>query len=164
MSARAPPHEFHNVGRGWCRFCGGVTLLPDDRPAPRRNWHPECVHIWKIASSSDYARRVVWDRDHGICAGCGVDTATLWAGWTHGPKLLIWLGVGAGVAEYQKIEPRTRWELDHRTPLWRVDRAAFGAFWYWTLDNLQTLCSACHAEKTRREARERAQAAPENVA
>lgn len=44
------------------------------------------------------------------------------------------------------------WHMDHIVPLIESN----GDIKYWTLPNLQTLCKRCHAEKTSREATERA--------
>ena len=35
---------------------------------------PECLHEWLVRSDATYARRKVFERDHGICAECGTDT------------------------------------------------------------------------------------------
>lgn len=47
----------------------------------------------------------------------------------------------------------TRWHMDHIQPLIEAQ----GNMDFWRLGNLQTLCTACHKEKTSREATERAE-------
>ena len=47
--------------------------------------------------------------------------------------------------DYADGEPS---EMDHIHPLALVDRSWTDAWWYWTADNLQTLCIPCHRKKT----------------
>lgn len=44
------------------------------------------------------------------------------------------------------------WEVDHIIPIHKADRDDHQ---YWMLNNLQTLCHNCHAEKTKAENKER---------
>ena len=59
-------------GERLCRRCrepvpkGRSTFCGDD-----------CVHEWKLRSQPGYARRMVAERDRGVCAVCGVDTEKL---------------------------------------------------------------------------------------
>lgn len=97
-----------------------------------RAWHdgrgdePNCLLDYLVATSPAKARAVLRERDKGLCAECG---------------------------EYS-----TDWQGDHRIPLWKAPRAGEWSrrIWYWSISNLQTLCSACHFAKTAREAAERA--------
>jgi hypothetical protein len=57
-------------GRRLCRWCG-TEVTP-----PRRTFcGDDCVHEWSVRSSAAYARTKVWERDKGVCALCGVNTA-----------------------------------------------------------------------------------------
>ena len=56
-------------GRGLCRWCS--------LEVPRGRFtfcSPYCVHEWKLRTQPGYLREQVFERDRGICAGCGVDT------------------------------------------------------------------------------------------
>jgi len=55
-----------------CRWCGGPV------PAGRRSWcSQECVHEGLMRAQPGYARRKVFERDHGVCSACGLDCARL---------------------------------------------------------------------------------------
>ena len=83
---------------------------------------------------SGEARKRLWQRDRGYCAGCGI------------------------------VQPRKsrvheeKWHVDHIKPLWEQKGKKFDEIDldYWREDNLQTLCTECHTKKTSREAAERA--------
>lgn len=53
--------------KGTCRWCGLET--------EKKNvtWHPECVKACSLANDSAAQRRFCYERDHGVCATCGVD-------------------------------------------------------------------------------------------
>lgn len=43
-------------------------------PKGRRSWFSDaCVHEWKIRNDPGYVRRLLEERDKGVCASCGVD-------------------------------------------------------------------------------------------
>jgi hypothetical protein len=171
---RRPPVDCRDRGQGTCSLCAGPILNAGGEINRRRSWHAECVALWFIATSSAAARAAVERRDAGRCAGCGstpesrpaspcrsmrIDSPGLlgaYRRWFFGHDDAP-AGTSLGDAA-TLIEWRDAWYADHIEPLWRVDRAQPGAFRFWTIANLQTLCTGCHAEKTRREAGERARA------
>lgn len=124
-------------------------MTKDGKSDTRRNWHPECVHTYKL-SWPEYARAHVWKRDHGRCAACG----EIREGVKRGRTLHPWLPRNADfnalveVGPYCDFEIGPVWDLDHIVPL--KDGGAH------TLENMQTLCQPCHKAKTAREAGERA--------
>lgn len=60
-------------GRALCR-CGCDVEVPP----PRRTFATDaCVHRWKLRTDSAYQRDLVFVRDGGVCANCGVDTRLL---------------------------------------------------------------------------------------
>lgn len=78
-------------------------------------------------------RRLVWERDKGVCRGCGLECL---GGRPFTPEHLA----------LQKDARRGKrsldtWEADHIIPVERGG-AACG------LDNIQTLCVRCHRQKT----------------
>jgi len=53
-------------GRYLCRRCNVEV------PIGRRTFCSDaCVHEWKIRTQPSYVRKVVFNRDHGICRICG---------------------------------------------------------------------------------------------
>jgi 5-methylcytosine-specific restriction endonuclease McrA len=108
-------------------------------------------------SASDYyklcwpghARQRVKERDHGICAGCGLDTVTRHLRRsrpiTPRPDDARYAGPYCRAVWTE----RHAWELDHIVPL-----ADGGTH---ELVNMQTLCRPCHRAKTARESTGRAQ-------
>lgn len=102
-----------------------------------------CVEEWSLRTVPHFAREVLRDRDHELCAGCGLDCSSLRR--RPGEKFdehrlrvpRMFVGAGGHV-----------WEADHIVPLHRGGGGG--------LANLQTLCVPCHREKSAREARVRA--------
>lgn len=151
------------VVKGRCRMCGG------ERPPGRRGYCSDgCQDAYLMATDSRYIRLRVFERDEGMCRGCGLDCDHL--------EVRLW-----GFSTMRKMPPRgatkkgmatsalkraqflgalkefgfdlpstvvTLWESDHVTPV--VDGGSF------LMENLQTLCLPCHAEKTAYEAKWRA--------
>jgi len=123
---------------GICRWCH-ATVQP-----PRRTFcNDSCVHEYLIRSNNQYMRKSIWERDRGVCAGCGVRTTTI------GKAIL------AEGNEQQQNARRQTYSVPLKRKIWRskfcsavfdVDHiqpvAAGGG--QCGLDNLRTLCLACH--------------------
>ena len=57
------------TGRPLCKYCVAEC------PRGRRTFCGErCVYEWKIRSNVNDLRKAVYERDHGICAECRIDT------------------------------------------------------------------------------------------
>lgn len=146
--------------RGTCKWCADAILYPAGHKrageAEKRNWHPGCVTKYLIATQSQAQRKACWERDRGKCAGCGV-VATK-PGWRRGGTVYMY---GYLTGEYSAVWPVTidLWDADHITPLWSApaDMALSDRERWFGLENLQTLCRACHKAKSAREAKERAE-------
>lgn len=166
-------------GRPTCRFCS------EEVPPGRRTFCSErCIHEWKIRTQGAYARKQVFKRDAGVCAGCGLDTEALkhqvhlaWVEWSkagrqptiaavHEAKLKELFGryPWAFSAYKRKYYPDQAWMVPAHTALWEADHlvpvaeggGACG------LSNLRTLCRPCHMEATKA-LRARLRAAKKNV-
>jgi len=90
-------------------------------------------------TSSSYLRDAVKRRDHGVCAGCGLDTKSY-----NGRDWLIQHGYSPDRWQNHL------WEADHIIAV--VDGGADLG-----LHNIQTLCVPCHTKKTAELAKRRAQ-------
>ena len=122
-----PSLPHEDASLGHCRWCGKQTFKADGTPSLGRRLHSgNCRRNFRVAGYG-YVRDGVFLRDKGVCVVCG-----------RGHVLF------------------GSWEADHIYPLWLVDRSQPGAWRYWTLDNLQTLCKEHHDAKSKREARDRA--------
>ena len=125
-----------------CRWCKGAVS------GRRRTFCSDaCVHEWRLRSSTSYLRECVFDRDHGICALCGVDThkqRRRVMRLSFGPRMKeLRALIDAGVIHRRR---KSWWEADHILPVVEGGDS--------NLDNLRTLCIPCHRGVTR-ELRER---------
>lgn len=131
----------------WICKCGcGREAKP-----PRRYWFSdECVRNWKIRNDPGTVRRLVFERDGGICAMCCVNTEEQRA---KAIPLLRQSGFPGWVRRYRK----TLWNADHILPVVRGGGQC-------GLDNYRTLCVTCHKRETAKLAKERAQERKANPA
>jgi 5-methylcytosine-specific restriction enzyme A len=60
-------------GKPSCRWCKGRV------DPPRQSWcgNPACLDAWFFRTRNDHFRATIFDRDHGICAVCGLDAHAL---------------------------------------------------------------------------------------
>lgn len=146
-------------GRRLCRWCGKEV-----QPPRRTYCSDQCVHEWLLRSSTDYLRRKVWERDHGVCALCGLDTEAVrkellrlrearWRAQTREER---------DTADARLLDRLTElalpgascwyiphlWEADHIVPVSEGGDS--------NLENVRTLCWRCHRRVTAELARERA--------
>jgi len=133
-----------------CRHCAGAL------PANRRSFcSDECVHEWKIRTQPSYAAIKVKQRDKGVCRECGLDCIELakrlgavrWRDRAAWEALIAEHGLTGARAEGS----RRLWEMDHIIPVVEGGGSC-------GLDNLRTLCFACHRKATKELAGRRAQA------
>lgn len=97
-------------GRNLCRRCS--TEVP---PRCRTFCGPACVHEWRLRTDPAYLREQVFARDHGVCAGCGLDTM-------------------ASARFHRSRGTGHRWQADHIVPVIEGGGEC-------DLDNMRTLCS-----------------------
>jgi 5-methylcytosine-specific restriction endonuclease McrA len=139
-------------GRYLCIWCG--------RPLPagsrrRKYCSDACETEYLVRRNPGFLRQAVMNRDHGVCARCGLDTVKLdrdalahkndwtwqemarlgrWSGWDLYVEQTVgkpWSGHGA------------LWEAHHKVA---VKDGGDGA-----LENIETLCYWCHKDETRRQ-------------
>lgn len=135
-------------GRALCTWCG------QEVPKGRRTWcSQQCVNQYREQADWGFLRRKVQNRDHGICAICGTDTAALYRRYV---RFKIW--IQSRYRLYFKQLEITRkwlakqyipagreisdwWDADHIVPCVEGGRDS--------LDNLRTLCIRCHRLETK---------------
>ena len=171
--------QYKGAPKGHCPWC----QLPFDKAKEpgQRTWHVACVKEYE-AQSPTHQRRLVRQRDAGVCAICGLDTLVM----ERGLRAAFWRAHpdewrAACRQHWRDPNPRTyrpaRWSASWRrfraAPLQRrgfdprrrslvdvdhvVELQDGGAN---ELANLQNLCSPCHKRKTALLRRRRAKGKP----
>lgn len=75
------PEYFETVPAGTCRWCNKNTgFTPKGKPKTSR-WHPECLEEYKFYYWPASTRKVVWERDKGLCSSCGIVCEKYNNGW-----------------------------------------------------------------------------------
>lgn len=121
-------------GRPLCRRC------EKEVPKGRRSFcSDECVHQWKLRTDPGYLREKVFERDKGVCAGCGVDTVAL---RLHFLKL-DYKARYRFLREWNLKEGlrKSLWDADHIIPVAEGGGEC-------DLSNMRTLCLKCHRAVT----------------
>ena len=156
---RWPPHRSLDGNTWLCRWC--------HKPLDGRKtaWcSSECEYQVRARCEYDIARKLVFERDKGVCAKCGLDTEALqqainwfrslgcrmdfqdreagkrWAEWaTHSwPTVTDFVrAIGKAARKW----PAELWECNHIVPLAEGGPLA-------DITNLETLCACCHADHT----------------
>ena len=152
--ARRPPLHHGARSGGVCRWCGLEVLHTDGpgagRPDRRRAWHPDCVLTYKLHAWPKLQWAYVRRRDGGRCHRCGERPKKWRAARRESVDRLT-------RARYVRVKRGSALELDHTVPLWSVAHLpAEARRSFYGPDNLRLLCPACHLNKTREEAAERA--------
>lgn len=121
-------------GRNLCRWCN--LEVPKGRLTFCSDW---CVEEWRLRTDPGYLREKIFERDRGICAGCGLDCEAAWLqlkrlrGAARVRTLLDW-----------GLKPRSRkslWDADHIVPVVEGGGEC-------DLANIRTLCLKCHRAAT----------------
>jgi len=120
-----------------------VCVCGTEVPSGRIYWcSTKCVLIFKGENDWTYIRRQVEKRDHGICAICKVDTCMQSAKHSH----LLRKDRAAAIKYSESLHvPNHRswgdwWDADHIVPVVEGGKNS--------IDNLRTLCIACHLNET----------------
>jgi 5-methylcytosine-specific restriction protein A len=121
-------------GRILCRWCNLET--PQGRVTFCSEW---CVHEWRLRSDAGYLRAQVFERDQGVCAGCGLDTVAEWRRIKR-----IARARRAGLLRdwgLKSLRRSSLWDADHITPVAEGGGEC-------DLSNIRTLCLKCHGKAT----------------
>ncbi|NWX39574.1 ZRAB3 endonuclease, partial [Steatornis caripensis] len=119
-----------------------------------------CQEDFSIRSSQSYLRTKVFEIEHGVCQFCNQNAQELYlsirdAPKSHRKKLLegSWMShLPLGQLNDIITNPTEGqfWQVDHIKPVYSGGGQC-------SLENLQTLCTVCHRERTAKQAKERSQ-------
>lgn len=134
------PHRQGPDGKPLCRWCGSAV------PGRRRSFCSQaCVDEYLVRRSPSWVRRLLRNRDKGVCALCGLDT--LWL-----RRAVLAIRRRHGQIAYKRAETRLSargfnvdrrnyWDADHIVPVSEGGGEC-------GLDNYRTLCQPCHKRET----------------
>lgn len=140
LGVHSQPRPLGPNGEKLCFNCRAP--LPKGRPY---NCSSKCSEEWTRKTSPAWMRYAVFNRDHGICALCGLDTMWLYeyyrslvSGKPHELRV-EWLnayGIPPGRVWTQW------WDADHIIPVIEGGGQC-------NIDNFRTLCLPCHHKETK---------------
>ncbi|XP_040296677.1 DNA annealing helicase and endonuclease ZRANB3 isoform X2 [Bufo bufo] len=127
----------------------------------------KCQDDFLIRSNQSYMRASVFETEHGVCQQCCLNAHELFLSVRDAP-----LSQRKGLLESTWMAQLPLDQLNEliRNPtegqFWQVDhiRPVYGGGGQCALDNLQTLCTVCHRERTARQAKERSRSKKLSVA
>lgn len=151
-------------GRPLCLRCQHPTCQPE-QTAKASAWDSrfcslKCQEEFWIRSNNSYLRAQVFATEHGVCQHCGVDAQELFLRMRDAPKSHRKSLLNAAWTAKLPLEQLNEmlrnpgeghfWQVDHIRPVYEGGGQC-------SLDNLQTLCTVCHKERTAQQAKERSQ-------
>ncbi|NWU78451.1 ZRAB3 endonuclease, partial [Onychorhynchus coronatus] len=119
-----------------------------------------CQEDFSIRSSQSYLRTKVFEVEHGVCQFCHQNAQELYLSVRDAPRTrrkellenswMSHLPLGQLNEMIRSPTEGQFWQVDHIQPVYSGGGQC-------SLDNLQTLCTACHRERTAKQAKERSQ-------
>ncbi|XP_042850289.1 DNA annealing helicase and endonuclease ZRANB3 isoform X2 [Panthera tigris] len=160
-----------NAGNPLCLRCQQPTC--QTKPECKVNaWESrfcslKCQEEFWIRSNNNYLRAKVFEIEHGVCQLCNLNAQELFLRLRDAPKSqrktlldITWISK----LPLEQLNEMIRnpgeghfWQVDHIKPV-------SGGGGQCSLDNLQTLCTVCHKERTARQAKERSQGRRQSLA
>uniref|UniRef100_A0A8C0H5A4 RanBP2-type domain-containing protein n=1 Tax=Chelonoidis abingdonii TaxID=106734 RepID=A0A8C0H5A4_CHEAB len=153
-----------NKGNPLCLSCQKPTVHLDQH-CKSIAWETrfcslKCQEDFLIRSSQSYLRSKVFEVEHGVCQLCNLNSQELYLSIRNAPKsqrksLLesSWMSqLPLGQLNEIITNPTEGqfWQVDHIKPVYNGGGQC-------SLENLQTLCTVCHKERTAKQAKERSQ-------
>lgn len=121
---------------------------------------PACMEDFQLRSNQGYMRARVLETEQGVCQQCGLNAHQLYlqirdAPLTNRKEMLdnTWLAQLPLKQLNEMIQNPAEgqfWQVDHINPVYKGGGQC-------TMENLQTLCTACHRMRTAQQAKERGQ-------
>lgn len=129
---------------GECTWCGSSV------PKGRQTFcSRKCVKDFEGRMMPSCIRHAVFQRDRGVCAHCGLDTAVLkervmrsWERSKHKNLYYSWKRIKLLARRYRCGPRESPWEADHIVPVAEGGGCC-------TIENYRTLCWACHKKETK---------------
>ncbi|XP_075386185.1 DNA annealing helicase and endonuclease ZRANB3 isoform X1 [Tenrec ecaudatus] len=161
----------NNEGNPLCISCQQPTYQP--KPERQGNaWDSRfcsltCQEEFWIRSDNGYLRAKVFETEHGVCQLCHLNAHELFLRLRDAPKgekknLLD--STWTSKLPLEQLNEMIRnpvegqfWQVDHIKPVYSGGGQC-------SLNNLQTLCTICHRERTARQAKERSQVRKQSLA
>ena len=159
--AFSTPQPMSPEGLPLCRWCK-LLVLP-----PRETFcSDKCVHEWRLRTDSGYVRGLLFERDHGVCSECRVDTMALHDAFRRACHAALGFP-SAWVLNHRRPHPahvpifarlraldidphrRSFWDADHVVPVGDGGGEC-------GLDGYRTLCIPCHKKSSATYASQRA--------
>ncbi|XP_069880097.1 DNA annealing helicase and endonuclease ZRANB3 isoform X2 [Dipodomys merriami] len=127
----------------------------------------KCQEEFWIRSNNSYLRAQVFETEHGVCQLCNVNAHELFLCVRDAPKSQrknLLDATWTSKLPLEQLNEMIRnpveghfWQVDHMKPVYEGGGQC-------SLDNLQTLCTVCHKERTARQAKERSQMKRQSLA
>ncbi|NWS95751.1 ZRAB3 endonuclease, partial [Mionectes macconnelli] len=149
-------------GTPLCLSCQQPTaqLPPASRAWDTRFCSHACQEDFSIRSSQSYLRTKVFEVERGVCQFCQQNAQELYLSVRDAPRSrrkellenswMCHLPLGQLNEMIRSPSEGQFWQVDHIQPVYSGGGQC-------SLDNLQTLCTACHRERTAKQAKERSQ-------
>ncbi|XP_028662380.2 DNA annealing helicase and endonuclease ZRANB3 [Erpetoichthys calabaricus] len=151
-------------GKPLCLYCQQPTVDVQNKEQiaswDTRFCSQVCQEEFLIRSNQSFMRAKVFETEHGICQQCGLNAQELFLRIRDSPlinrKAILentWMARLSLTQLNEIIRNPTEglfWQIDHIRPV-------YGGGGQCSLDNLQTLCTVCHKERTAKQAKERSQ-------
>uniref|UniRef100_A0A8C2QQT2 DNA annealing helicase and endonuclease ZRANB3 n=1 Tax=Capra hircus TaxID=9925 RepID=A0A8C2QQT2_CAPHI len=121
----------------------------------------KCQEEFWIRSNNSYLRAKVFEIEHGVCQLCNLNAQELFLRLRDFPQCMLKTADAVFLLQLNEMIRNPGeghfWQVDHIKPV-------SGGGGQCSLDNLQTLCTVCHRERTAQQAKERSQVRRQSLA